>query len=288
MLHHKFNEVLTMVEANIPVLLTGEKGSGKTTLAKQVSEHLKIDFFSVSMTRQTTLSHLLGFMSVNGTYVPSQLRKVAEEGGAFLLDEIDAGDANVLLALNTIENGFISFPDGIVELHKDFRLLATANPQDQHDHYVGRSKLDAATLDRFDEINIDHDDNLERSLVDPDVFMHIDALRSALASTNSSITISMRDAMRFQKRKELSMLDNYAFRLTRGNQLAFEAYEQVIASIPKFSDQADCNNIDDLYDLIKLEAQNAPASPPASPPPNYTATDYAEYATSPIPPNGVV
>ena len=195
-----FDETYTLVNANIPALLTGEKGSGKTTLAMQVAEKLDLPFFSMSMTRQTTLSHLLGFMSVNGTYVASQLRGTAEKGGVFLLDEIDAGDANVILCLNTIENGYISFPDGIIDIHEDFRLMATSNPQDQHEHYVGRSKLDAATLDRFDIIDIDHDVNLEKSLVDQDVYSHIYALRTVLGSMNSSKTISMRDALRYQKR----------------------------------------------------------------------------------------
>lgn len=250
MKHNKFNEVLILANARIPCLLTGEKGSGKTTVATQVADGLKIPFYSMSMTRQTTLSHLLGFMSVNGTYVGSQLRKVAEGGGMYLLDEIDAGDANVLLCLNTIENGFISFPDGIIELHKDFRLMATSNPQDQHDQYVGRNKLDAATLDRFDIIELDHDPELEKSLVDDDIFQHIRILRKVLADMNSSKTISMRDAMRYQKRKDLKLLDGFIYRLTGNNKMAFEKFNEAIASIPKFTNQADCTTADDLYDLI--------------------------------------
>lgn len=253
MKHNKFDEVLILANAGIPTLLTGEKGSGKTTVAMQVADGLRIPFFSVSMTRQTTLSQLLGFMSVNGTYVPSQLRGVAENGGLFLLDEIDAGDANVLLCLNTIENGFISFPDGIMKLHKDFRLMATANPQDQHEHYVGRSKLDAATLDRFDIIDLEHDAALEQTLVDQDVYQHINAMREAMASQNSSKTVSMRDAIRYQKRKELSLLDGFMYRLCNKSDLIYEKYTIAVASIPKYSNQADCDTVDDLFDIMTLE-----------------------------------
>jgi len=261
--HHKFDEVSVLVDAKIPVLLTGEKGSGKTTAAIQVAEHLKLRFFSMSMTRQTTLSHLLGFMSVNGTYVPSQLRDVATAGGVFLLDEIDAADANVLLCLNTIENGYISFPDGIEELHEDFRLMATSNPQDQHEHYVGRSKLDAATLDRFDQVDIDHDENLEKSLVDLDVFSHISILRESMKKHNSSKVISMRDTIRYQKRKELKLLDEYVFRLTGKSRLIFEDYLSSIKHIPKYSNQSECQSIDELYDIMVTEYNaNHPAGEP--------------------------
>lgn len=257
MKHNKFDEAHTLVQHGLSVLLTGEKGSGKTTLATQVAEEMGIPFFSVSMTRQTTLSHLMGFMSVNGTYVGSQLRNVAENGGLFLLDEIDAGDANVLLSLNTIENGFISFPDQIIELHKDFRLMATSNPQDKHEHYVGRSKLDAATLDRFDIIDLEHDPLLEQSLVDSDVYQHIDALRTVLKDRNSSQVVSMRDAQRYQKRKELGLLEGFMYRLCNKNDLIFERYSEVIKNIPKHSKQSDCENVEDLFDLMEIDYKNS-------------------------------
>lgn len=256
MRHHKFDEVKTLVDHNQPVLLTGEKGSGKTTIAMQVAESLDLDFHSISMTRQTTLSHLLGFISVNGTYVPSQLRNVTENGGVYLLDEIDAGDANVLLCLNTIENGYISFPDGVVQLHKDFRLMATSNPQDKHNDYTGRSKLDAATLDRFDEIDIDQDDDLEKSLVDPDVFLHINELRRVMREINSSKIVSMRDSMRYQKRKDLGLLDKFIFKLTGKNQLAYDKYTAAVESIPKFNDVEDCTTLDELFDLMKAQSKH--------------------------------
>jgi hypothetical protein len=237
----------------VPVLLTGEKGSGKTTLAMQLAKGMNLQFFNISMTRQTTLSHLLGFMSVNGTYVPSQLRKVAENGGLFLIDEIDAGDANVLLTLNTIENGFISFPDGIIELHPDFRLVATSNPQGAHNDYVGRNKLDAATLDRFDIIDIDHDDELEKTLVDHATFQHIDSMRKALKAVNSSIVISMRDAVRLQNRTKLGLTEGFMFRLCDKNKLVMEDYTRRVESVPKHSDQADCLTFGDLVGMAEVK-----------------------------------
>lgn len=253
--HSKFSEVETLVDAGISVLLTGEKGSGKTTLAIQVAEKLGLDFHSMSMTRQTTLSHLLGFISVNGTYVPSQLRSAAENGGAFLLDEIDAADANVLLSLNTVENGFISFPDGIVELHENFRLMATANPQDQHEYYTGRSKLDAATLDRFDIIEVPRDENLERSLVDGDTHRIMSCLREVLGRNNSSIVISMRDSMRYQRRKDLNLLDGVVSKLVAHNQLVIDQFAELIVNMPKHNDQGDCQTFEELVDLAHLQSK---------------------------------
>lgn len=257
--HIKYAEAKTLVTAGIPIMLTGEKGSGKTTLVEQLAKELKLQFYCMSMTRQTTLSHLLGYRSVTGDYIPSQLREAVENGGIFLLDEIDAGDANVLLALNTIENGYVSFPDGVVKLHKDFRIVATANPQDQHEFYVGRNKLDAATLDRFDIIEVPRDGNLEKSLVSVRVYRLVEVARQVLKDFNSSRHISMRDSMRWEKRRELNLAEDFAYRLlgeTEG--VLANRYNELIASIPNHEDQNECNTLSELMDLMNLELGSKP------------------------------
>jgi len=261
MRHNRFDEVSILVRAGIPVLLEGEKGSGKTTLIAQVAKELELEFYTISMTRQTTLSHLLGFVSVNGTYISTHLRQAAEFGGVFNIDEIDAGDSNVLLTLNTIENGYLTFPDKIVYLHKDFRLVATANPHDQHENYVGRNKLDAATLDRFDIVDMDRDEELEKSLVDTDVFRHITIARKILANENSSTVLSMRDTLRYQKRKDLGLLENFIFRLLGKSTRNYGNYLTAIESVPKYTLQEDCETVDELFTLITAEADYDTAIP---------------------------
>jgi len=249
MRHEKHEEVLALVNAEQPVLLTGERGTGKTTLVQNVAKSLEIPFYSLSMTRQTTLSHILGFMNVNGIYVPSQLRKAVESGGIFLLDEIDASDPNVILSLNTIENGYVSFPDQVVELHKDFRLAATSNPQDNHRDYNGRAKLDAATLDRFDIVPIEKDDNLEKSLVDSNTYAHMQLIRTCLQEINSPTYISMRDSMRYQKRKDLKLLDSFVDRLLAKDTLALEKYKELKEDIPELTKVSECETLEDIWTL---------------------------------------
>lgn len=261
--HNKHFEVKTLVNAGVAVLLTGEKGSGKTTLAKDVADSLDLPFMSLSMTRQTTLSHLLGFMNVNGIYIPSHLRTAAENGGVFLMDEIDASDPNVILSLNTIENGYITFPDKLVELHTDFRLMATSNPQDNHRDYNGRAKLDAATLDRFDIILLERDELVEQSLVDYNTFSHIELIRKCLSEANSDKYISMRDSIRYQKRKDLNLLTGVVERLFGNDLLALEKYNTRKDDIPKVSDIAECENLSDVWEHISgnSEAAGVPEEP---------------------------
>ncbi len=247
--HYKLPELVMLISEDIPILLHGERGSGKTTAIKQAAEELDFPFYVVSMTRQTTLSHLMGFMNVNGIYVPSLFRTAIEEGGVFLLDELDAADPNVILSLNTIENGFVSFPDSIVQVHKNFRLVATANPFNDHSHYTGRATLDAATLDRFDKIALNRDGNLEASLVSPETFDEITRIRQVIQNHNVDIHISMRDAIRWNKRKALGLTKDYINHVLLNNTEGL--YEEFLATQPKvIPKQEDITTVDALWASI--------------------------------------
>ena len=208
----------------------------------------------MSMTRQTTLNNILGFLSINGTYIPSSFRKAVEFGGMFLMDEIDAADPNVILALNTIENGFVAFPDKTVDIHPNFRWVATANPQDKHHIYTGRSKLDAATLDRFDIVDIPLDMDLEVSLTDKRTANEIKLMRSVLKDYNASKQISMRDTLRYYQRKQVDLGDNYHISLLE-NEEYLEAYNTKLDKLypPKPKAQEECETIDELWETIIKE-----------------------------------
>jgi hypothetical protein len=198
----------------------------------------------------------MGFMSVTGVYVTSLFRDCVENGGLFLLDELDAADPNVILSLNTIENGYVTFPTGIVKVHPEFRLMATSNPQDKHEMYTGRAKLDKATLDRFDIIELDRDEELEKSLVDFDTYNRITILRKIMLDKNISNVLSMRDSLRFQARKDLDLLDGFVYRLVNKSDLVYDSYNQQCVDIPKNGKQEDCVTFDDLVELVTVQSKN--------------------------------
>lgn len=199
MRHERFEYVKKVVDYGLSVLLTGTAGTGKTTIAMQIAEDLKRPFSSMSLTKQSSMASIIGYKMMNGEYCASSFRTAYEEGHVFLLDELDAADSNVLLVLNTLENGFVAFPDKIVKGHKDFRLIATANPQDEHSIYTGRSKLDFSTMDRYYEIKLPRDPKLEENLTSSETVVQIAAARELLAEQGSSIQVTMRDAIRVHK-----------------------------------------------------------------------------------------
>jgi hypothetical protein len=205
MRHSKYDYILKVVGSGIAVLLTSEAGAGKTTIAKQIADELKLTFYTMSMTKQSSVNSIIGFTSINGKYIGTQFREAFEFGGLMLIDEIDACDPNVMLVLNTIENGYVAFPDGIVNVHKDFKLVATANPFNDHATYTGRSKLDFSIIDRYFVIQLERDNKLEKQLVCEDTHNKITVARKVLKSNGSSIPCTMRDAIRIHKLNQLDI-----------------------------------------------------------------------------------
>ena len=165
--HKQLEQLITYASLRLNPLLVGMAGTGKTHAGEQTAESLGLDFYTMSVGAQTSKSDIIGYMSATGNYVTTHFRKAYEEGGVFLMDEIDAGNSNVLIQINSaLSNGLCAFPDRMVEKHDDFVFVASANTfgNGANRQYVGRNQLDAATLDRFAIIEWLIDDELEQHL----------------------------------------------------------------------------------------------------------------------------
>lgn len=163
--HEKFDTVLNLVNADVPVFLTGAAGTGKNVLCKQVAKALDLEFyFSNAVTQEYKLT---GFIDANGTFHETQFYKAFTEGGLFMLDEMDASIPEVLIILNAaIANRYFDFPIGRVEAHENFRLIAAGNTfgTGADIEYTGRFQLDAASLDRFALVEIDYSRVIELAI----------------------------------------------------------------------------------------------------------------------------
>ena len=182
--HRQFDDVLGLVnEGHHNILMVGPSGCGKTILAKHIAEALDIPFGFLSLSAGVTETHLFGRLlpQADGTwdYTPSQFVNVYENGGVFLLDEIDAADPNVLVAVNAaLANGVMANPNGrIHKRHADCYILAAVNTWGQGGDlmYVGRNQLDAATVDRF---------VLATVFVEYDTALECDLAEATLGTTN--------------------------------------------------------------------------------------------------------
>jgi hypothetical protein len=172
--HEKFPTLLRACQARtnkghrLNIWLTGPTGSGKTTAAENVAKALGLAFEAESSLDADY--KLMGFRNASGEYVETAFFRRYTQGGIILLDEIDNFDPSALLAVNSATaNSFCQFPHGLFQRHPDCIVIACANTWGlgATGDYVGRSKLDAASLDRFQpKIEWPIDEKLERALAD--------------------------------------------------------------------------------------------------------------------------
>lgn len=204
--HEAFPIVVKLVNMDLPVYLSGEAGTGKNVICKQVAEALNIPFY---FTNAVTQEHkLTGFIDAGGHYHETQFYKAFKDGGLFFLDELDASIPEVLIILNAaIANRYFDFPTGKVTAHKDFRLIAAGNTfgTGADNVYSGRYNLDGASMDRFNVIPIRYSDKIERAITDNDKdlldFCH--AFRGLTKTSNINCIFSYRALDAITKLKEV-------------------------------------------------------------------------------------
>jgi MoxR-like ATPase len=167
LIHERYETVLKAVANDVPVMLVGPAGSGKTTLCEQVAEALDLRFyFTGAVASEYKLS---GFVDAQGRIVSTAFRDAYTHGGLFLFDEVDASMPQAIMAFNAaLANGHCDFPGDThaTKRHNDFRVVAAANTfgRGADRQYVGRNQLDAASLDRFAVIEMDYDETMEIAL----------------------------------------------------------------------------------------------------------------------------
>lgn len=206
--HRQFETIKTCIKNDIPVYLAGPAGSGKNYTLEQISWELGLEFYFTNSVQQEY--KLTGFIDAGGVYHETEFYKAFTKGGIFFLDEMDASIPEVLVLLNAaIANRYFEFPNGRVEAHKDFRVVAAGNTvgTGADDMYTGRLVLDQATLDRFVIIDFDYDENIELHLAkgNKELVQFVRNLRSQAEQYGIRATFSYRCITQVTKLEQSGM-----------------------------------------------------------------------------------
>lgn len=178
--HYKTDELIETLKTLGVAYLVGPAGTGKSTLAmdacskmfdcKKDDAKFGLHFAQISFSPDTTSGEMVGRCDINGVFHESETVRVYRDGGLILFDEIDNADASMLVKLNTaLANGTFATPAGLVRRNPNTYIVCTANTYGTGPDamYVGRTRLDAATLDRYcmATIEVDYDVKLEGKLM---------------------------------------------------------------------------------------------------------------------------
>jgi MoxR-like ATPase len=175
----EFKKLVALAQQRKNILMVGPSGCGKTHIAGVIAEALDMDYAAQSCSAGVSESIFTGWLLPTGDngkfgYVESEFVRIYENGGVFLLDEFDNTDANLGVFLNmAIAQDHFYLPQRFgntkVKKHKDFVCVAAANTfgHGADSMYSGRTKLDAATLDRFKvgTVYMTYDEDVERHVV---------------------------------------------------------------------------------------------------------------------------
>lgn len=201
--HEKFEQILSQVQLDEPIMLIGPAGSGKNVAISQVADALGQHMYYTN--NASNEFKLTGFIDAGGNYRGTEFYKAFKNGGIFFLDGIDNSDPSALIVINSaLANGYMAFPHETIDRHPDFRIIAAANTWGKGAdlQYVGRNALDGATLDRFDNIYFDYDTKLEKALYPNDeVLQFMWSFRNAVYQSKIPHIVSTRGIGKVYKKE---------------------------------------------------------------------------------------
>lgn len=166
-IHEKYFSVVANIFSKNDCYVWGDAGSGKSYLGMTLAMHLNRPMEYQQIYDGTLPSQIYGYLDANGVYHSTPFRRMWENGGILVWDEVDkAGATGACIGNLAWSSEEVSFPDGPVKRHKDCVQILTANtvgsgPTRQ---YVGARALDKSTLSRFSFIEWGYDEVMEAAI----------------------------------------------------------------------------------------------------------------------------
>ncbi len=154
---------------NLPLLLKGPTGTGKSRFIEYMSAKLDKKLITVACHEETSSTDLIGRYIIKGNeavWIDGPLTKAVREGYIIYLDEIAEARPDVIVAIHPLTDHrrelYIDKLGEIVKAHPDFMLVASFNPGYQR----GFKELKPSTKQRFVALSFNFPENkIEQEII---------------------------------------------------------------------------------------------------------------------------
>ena len=145
------------------ILIEGEVGVGKTTLANAVSSYFDSKFYRIDCSEETLTHNLIGYFDpplviakgyVEESYIYGPLASAMMNGGCLFINEINRmPESTQNILLTALDEKILEIPKlKTIRARDDFFVIATLNPS----AHIGVTILGEAIKDRFVWVHLDY------------------------------------------------------------------------------------------------------------------------------------
>lgn len=157
--------IRSAIKANVPVLLEGATGTGKTYTIMELAKEAGKTLHVINVSGELTVDSILGQQTlVDGTVLWSDgvLTAAMKKGDWVLFDEMNTALPEVLTVINGVldDSRSVTLPNAKNErvcAHEEFRFIGTQNPAGGN--YAGTSRLNDALLNRMVKVQFGYMDS---------------------------------------------------------------------------------------------------------------------------------
>lgn len=154
--------IKSAIKANVPILLEGHTGTGKTYTIMQLAEESRKTLHVINVSGELTVDSILGqqiLLDGNIVWRDGVLTTAMKQGDWVLFDELNTALPEVLTVVNGVldDSHSITLPNADnerVSAHEGFRFIGTQNPSTGK--YVGANRLNDALLNRMIKVQFDY------------------------------------------------------------------------------------------------------------------------------------
>ena len=188
------------IEHNLPVLLIGETGTGKTSIVREQSIKLGKQLTRFSITGETTVDEFVGKYELESgatVWKDGVLLDAMKNGKWLVADEINVALPEILFVLHSLldDDHFITVSNHLGEVvkpHEDFRFFATMNPPEE---YAGTKELNKAFQSRFSVV-------LQVNYPEPEVEVKILVDKAGIEPDHATKMVDVANALRKAKKED--------------------------------------------------------------------------------------